>query len=77
MRFEVYIFGRTSGNVINETVASCDENWTFNSRLHSCYLAPHHPLTWYEAQKYCKTFGGNLVSVLTSKESKAVQGCTI
>ncbi|VDO98693.1 unnamed protein product [Heligmosomoides polygyrus] len=41
--------------------------------MHSCFLAPHHPLTWYEAEDYCIKYQAHLVSVGGSKESDSVR----
>lgn len=36
-------------------------------------MAPHHPLTWYEAEDYCIKYQAHLVSVGGSKESDSVR----
>ncbi|PIO69282.1 lectin C-type domain protein [Teladorsagia circumcincta] len=51
----------------------CEDEWTFVARVHSCYLAPHHPLTWLGAEEYCQRAGANLVSVNSMKESHYVR----
>ncbi|KIH67489.1 lectin C-type domain protein [Ancylostoma duodenale] len=50
----------------------CKEDWTFAARLHSCYLAPHHPLTWHDAENYCRNEGAHLVSVNSAEESRFI-----
>ncbi|PIO69181.1 lectin C-type domain protein [Teladorsagia circumcincta] len=51
----------------------CEDEWTFVARVHSCYLAPHHPLTWLGAEEYCQRAGANLVAVNSMKESHYVR----
>ncbi|KAK6753187.1 hypothetical protein RB195_012655 [Necator americanus] len=51
----------------------CGDEWTFVTRLHSCYLAPHQPLPWHEAEHHCLTEGGHLVSVNSAEESQFVR----
>ncbi|EYC42832.1 hypothetical protein Y032_0516g2804 [Ancylostoma ceylanicum] len=52
--------------------APCKEDWTFAARLHSCYLAPHHPLSWHDAENYCRNEGAHLVYVNSAEESHFV-----
>ncbi|ETN77611.1 lectin C-type domain protein [Necator americanus] len=51
----------------------CGDEWIFVTRLHSCYLAPHQPLPWHEAEHHCLTEGGHLVSVNSAEESQFVR----
>ncbi|VDO76237.1 unnamed protein product [Haemonchus placei] len=51
----------------------CEEEWTFVARVHSCYLAPHQPLTWHDAEEYCQRADANLVSINSAKESHYVR----
>ncbi|WKY09771.1 hypothetical protein Q1695_002261 [Nippostrongylus brasiliensis] len=51
----------------------CDEEWAYVARVHSCYLVPHHPLTWEQAEEYCQEYDAHLVSVGNSIESHFVR----
>ncbi|XGW01813.1 hypothetical protein V3C99_014143 [Haemonchus contortus] len=55
------------------TCEPCEEEWTFVPRVHSCYLAPHQPLTWHDAEEYCQRADANLVSINSAKESHYVR----
>ncbi|KAK6046632.1 lectin C-type domain protein [Cooperia oncophora] len=51
----------------------CEDEWIFVARVHSCYMAPHHPLTWLDAEEYCQQSGAHLVSVNSIKESDYIR----
>ncbi|KHJ90925.1 lectin C-type domain protein [Oesophagostomum dentatum] len=51
----------------------CLQDWTFIPRPHTCYLAPHHPLTWQAAEHHCQSEGGHLVSIENAEESQFIR----
>ena len=53
--------------------SACDENWVDRPFSDSCYFFSENTANSNDAQTACTSFGGHLVSIITSEEQLFIQ----
>lgn len=59
---------------LNAAQAPCPTGWIYKSHANACYLVPKVKLPFAEANNYCKSKGGALVSLKNKEIYEIVQG---